>query len=187
MAAPTGRHGTIALDMATSVVAAGRIVQARAKGERIPSDWALTEDGEPTTDATKAVISLPLGGPKGAGLALMIELLTGALGGAPIMTKTLDLHGTRKAHQNALIVLVDIAALRPEADYRKDADELGTLIKQLPRRPGIDEILLPGDRGRRTDAKRRRDGIPIPAATWKALEAVASACGVALPEPLPAK
>ena len=89
-------------------------------------------------------------------------------------------HSTRNA-QNALIVVMDIAAFRPDGGFADDADVLADLIKQLPLRDGFDEILLPGERGGRTEQERRANGIPIPTETWNALQAVAENCGIALP------
>src|ERR1051325_10178651 len=73
------------LDMATSITAAGRIAQAAANGQSIPEGLAIDASGKPTTDAGKATTMLPLGGPKGSGLALMFECLTGILAGTPIL------------------------------------------------------------------------------------------------------
>src|SRR5262249_27930152 len=86
---PTARHAAVVLDMASSVVAMGKIHQARAKGETLADGWAVDGDGRPTTDPHKAVMPLPLGGPKGSGLAFMIELIAGVLGGVSILTKVL--------------------------------------------------------------------------------------------------
>ncbi len=74
----------IILDMATSTVARGQIRKAQRQGRAIPATWATGPDGEPTTDAAQAMLGLllPLGGHKGSGLALMVELLTGVLGGS---------------------------------------------------------------------------------------------------------
>jgi ureidoglycolate dehydrogenase (NAD+) len=185
IAVPSGRYGPIALDMATSVVAAGRIAEARTRGETIPEGWALTENGTPTTDPHKAVISLPLGGPKGSGLALMIELLTAGLGGSAILTKYLGPRRSRRAQQNVLTLVIDIATFRPPEAFAREADELADLLKQLPRQDGFDEILLPGERGRRIEAERRQHGIPIPTQTWRALEKIGEACGVEMPAILP--
>jgi LDH2 family malate/lactate/ureidoglycolate dehydrogenase len=74
----------IILDMATSVVARGKIRRAMQTGEAIPAGWALDADGRETTDARRAYegIVLPLGGPKGSGLSLMMEIVAGVMSGA---------------------------------------------------------------------------------------------------------
>jgi ureidoglycolate dehydrogenase (NAD+) len=182
MGVPTDRHGPIVLDMASSVVAMGKINQARQKGEPLAEGWALDADGRPTTDPHQAAMPLPLGGPKGSGLSLMIELFAGVLSGASILTKVLGPEFSTRNAQNALVVVMDVAAFRPDGGFRKDADALADLIKQLPLRDGFDEILLPGERGGRTEKARRAAGIPIPAGTWNALKGIAATYALELPE-----
>jgi ureidoglycolate dehydrogenase (NAD+) len=88
IAVPSG-NGAIVLDMATSMISNGKMIQARANGEALPPGSVLTADGEPTTDPRKAEILLPLGGPKGSGLGLMFEMLTSVLAAAPIQARAL--------------------------------------------------------------------------------------------------
>jgi ureidoglycolate dehydrogenase (NAD+) len=76
---------------------------------------------------------------------------------------------------------MDTAAFRPDGGFLDDADALADLIKHLPLRAGFDEILLPGQRGRRTEEQRRAQGIPIPASTWNALKAISATHAIALP------
>ncbi|MFL5031685.1 MAG: Ldh family oxidoreductase, partial [Xanthobacteraceae bacterium] len=181
MGVPTARHGPMVLDMASSVVAMGKINQARTKGEPLAEGWALDAEGRPTTDPVAATMPLPLGGPKGSGLSLMIEFLTGVLGGAGILTRVLGPEKSTRNTQNALIIVMDTAAFRPDGGFLDDADALADRIKQLPLRAGFDEILLPGERGRRTEEQRRAQGIPIPANTWNALKVISDTHAMALP------
>jgi ureidoglycolate dehydrogenase (NAD+) len=177
---PSGR-GPVILDMATSVAALGRIVQARAGGEPIPDGWAIAEDGTPTTDPKSAAIPLPLGGPKGSGLSLMFEFLAGLLSGAPVLAPALGRKHRTRHTQNAFVLALDVAGFRAPAEFAADADELINLIKGLPVREGFDEILLPGERGRRTKAVRRTTGIPIAPSTWGALGRLAKTLAIDLP------
>jgi ureidoglycolate dehydrogenase (NAD+) len=181
---PTGREPLV-LDMATSVAALGRLVQARAAGEAVPEGWAITEDGTPTTDPKAAAIPLPLGGPKGSGLSLMFEFMAGLLSGAPVLAPALGPKHSTRHTQNAFILALDVAAFRSPAEFTGDADELVDVIKALPLRTGFDEILLPGERGRRTEAARRKMGIPIGSATWEALEKLAKKLAIELPSSRP--
>ena len=174
---PGHKHGVLVLDMATAIAAMGRVRQALTEGKSLPEGWALDADGAPTRDAAAAEIILPVGGPKGSGLALMFEFLTAVLAG------NLDIAGGRKK-QNAMVIAVDVAKFRPLADFIRDGDALADTIKGLPRMAGVDEILLPGERGRKLAAERRRTGIPIVAKTWKQLAEAAGSLGVAVPKPL---
>jgi ureidoglycolate dehydrogenase (NAD+) len=182
MGIPTARHGAVVLDMASSIVSMGKIHTARAKGETLEDGWALDKEGKPTTDAKKATMPLPLGGPKGSGLSLMIEFLAGVLGGNSILTRVLGPERSTRNAQNALIVVMDVAAFRSDGGFTADADGLADTIKQLPLRDGFDEILLPGERGGRTETSRRASGIPIPADTWNALKQVAQSYALELPK-----
>jgi ureidoglycolate dehydrogenase (NAD+) len=180
---PSGRDPLV-LDMATSVAALGRLVQARAGFDPIPDGWALAEDGTPTTDPKKAAIPLPLGGPKGSGLSLMFEFLAGLLSGAPVLAPALGPERRGRHTQNAFIAAIDVAGFRAPAEFNADADALVDIVKRLPLREGFDEVLLPGERGRRTAAKRRAAGIPIPPATWEALGRLARTLAIELPAPV---
>jgi ureidoglycolate dehydrogenase (NAD+) len=181
---PTGR-GPVVLDMATSVAALGRLVQARATGDAIPQGWAIAEDGTATTDPKAAAIPLPLGGPKGSGLSLMFEFMAGLLSGAPVLAPALGpMHRTEHT-QNGFVLALDVAAFRPPAAFAADADELIDVLKGLPLRDGFDEILLPGERGRRTEAVRRSTGIPIAPVAWKALGQLAKDLAIDLPPTRP--
>jgi ureidoglycolate dehydrogenase (NAD+) len=181
MGVSSERHGAIVLDMASSIVAMGKINQARTKNEPLEPGWALDADGKPATDPHKAAWPLPLGGPKGSGLSFMIEMLAGVLGGNSILTKVLGPERSKRNAQNALIVVMDVVAFRPDGGFWRDADGLADLIKELPLRDGFDEILLPGERGSRTAQDRRQKGIPLPSGTWDALRQIAEANGIALP------
>ena len=85
---PSG-NGAIVLDMATSAISNGKILQALANDTQLPTGTALTEDGAPTTDPAEAKVLLPLGGAKGSGLALMFEMLASVLAAAPIQALAL--------------------------------------------------------------------------------------------------
>ena len=80
----TGRDLLFSADMATSVVARGKIRQSARRGIEIPGDWALDEHGNPTTDPNEALKGtlLPMGGPKGSAIALAVDILSGMVAGA---------------------------------------------------------------------------------------------------------
>ncbi len=181
IAVPSSK-GLIALDMSSSTISNGKILQARATGATLPEGTVLTAAGEPTTDAKQAEILLPLGGPKGSGLAFMFEMLASVLAGAPIQAPALGPQKRIRHTGNTAMLAIDIETFRPLVDFQTDADTLAAVIKALPRQPGFDEILLPGERGNRTAAARRKTGIPIPAKLWEELAALAKADGVRMPD-----
>jgi ureidoglycolate dehydrogenase (NAD+) len=180
IAVPSG-NSPIALDMATSTISNGKILQARATGGALPPGTVLTAAGEPTTDAKEAEILLPLGGPKGSGLAFMFEMLASVLAAAPIQAPALGPQKRTRHTGNTAMLAIDIETFRPLIDFKTDADALAAVVKALPRQTGFDEILLPGERGNRTETVRRKSGIPIPAKLWDELESVAKETGVKMP------
>jgi ureidoglycolate dehydrogenase (NAD+) len=175
----------LVLDMATSMTAAGRIRQAAAEGKPLGEGLAIDADGNPTTDPAKVATLLPLGGPKGSGLSLLFECLTGIMAGTPIITTLAGLTGSRVPMQNAMVIAFNVASFRPLADYRRDVGLLIEVVKGLPRREGFDELLLPGERGGREAQVRRRKGIPIASKLWRELGDIAQALGVPQPRTLP--
>jgi ureidoglycolate dehydrogenase (NAD+) len=182
IAVPSG-DGPIVLDMASSTISNGKILQARMTGAPLPPGTVLTGGGEATTDAGHAEILLPLGGPKGSGLGLMFEMLASVLAAAPIQARALGPEKHKRHTQNSAILAVDIATFRPLGEFASDADTLASVIKALPRQTGFDEINLPGERSKRTEAARRKNGIPIPAKLWEELEAISKAHGIKMPAP----
>jgi len=182
IAVPSGAD-TIVLDMAASAISNGTIIQARATGATLPPDTVLDAAGEPTTDPNAADILLPLGGPKGSGLALMFEMLTSVLAAAPIQARALGPQKRAARTQNCAVFAIDIATFRPLGDFARDAQALASILKALPRQAGFDEILLPGERSGRTAAARRESGIPIPAKLWAELAAMAQARALRMPAP----
>jgi ureidoglycolate dehydrogenase (NAD+) len=180
IAVPSSR-GPIVLDMATSTISNGKILQARASGGALPPGTVLTRDGAPTTDPREAEILLPLGGPKGSGLALMFELVASVLAAAPIQARALGAEKSRRLRQNCAILAIDVEAFRPLGEFVEDADALAVILKALPRQEGFEEILLPGERAARTEADRRESGIPIPRSLWAELDALAAKHAIKLP------
>jgi LDH2 family malate/lactate/ureidoglycolate dehydrogenase len=176
---PGGEHGPIVLDMSTGVVARGRLVQARKIGRAIPAGWALDRDGNPTTDPQAALIPLPVGGPKGSGLSLMIELITSLLVANPIIAGALaDTPDGRRHRQNGLALAIDVSRFSDPSGFRAEVDRVIAALKALPRVPGVVEVLMPGERGARTLDARQRRGIPLPRAIVEELRGVADRFGV---------
>src|SRR5215469_14934237 len=182
IAIPADRHPALVLDMATAVMALGRLQQYKVQNRQLPEGAAMTAEGEVTTDPARAVTPMPLGGPKGAGLSLAFELLTSGLMSNPIVTpfhqKTPE---GRRHRQNASLIAVDISAFTDPAAFRRTVDATLDTIKQLPRLAESEEILIPGERGARTYAARQRDGISVSADVWASLKKAAEKYGLAAP------
>jgi LDH2 family malate/lactate/ureidoglycolate dehydrogenase len=162
---PTGKGFPIKIDLATAGVARGNIIAAQKKGQPIPLGWALDPDGNPTTDASQALLGtvLTMAGHKGYALALMVELFSGVLSGSAIgpdigsMYKNLD----RKQDVGHFFCLFDIKAFLDYPEYLRRIDETIDRIKASKKRPGVEEILVPGERSSRKAALNTAQGIPV--------------------------
>ena len=185
VAVPAGRHGLVLLDMATAVLALGRIAQLKAAGKELPPGVALTADGEPTTDPALAKVPTPVGGAKGSGMSLVFEMLASGLVANPIVPGYHS--GTkegRRHRQNAFILAVDVAAFLPLDEFTATVDDTVDAIKSLPPADEAREVLVPGERGRRSEAERSASGIPLGPKVWRELTEIASALGVDVPAPI---
>ena len=182
IAAPSGDgEDPIVFDMASSATAFGKLMQAKAAGQSIPADWALDAQGQPTTDAAQATTLLPVGGPKGSGLALMAEIMCSLLSHNPLLAPTLALPEAQRRHQqNALLLAIDIAQITDLHTFGEEVKQLSRALKQLPVTPGS-EILMPGERGARVSRERSANGIPLNAATIKQLESLANQLTLPMP------
>ena len=170
--------GPIVLDMATSVASLGRLAAFRRAGRPLPPGWALDSAGNPTTDAARAELPLPLGGPKGSGLALMFEFIASILTGNPILAAAITEGGAAALHrQNGFIIAIDIAGFGDPTAFRDNVSRLVAVLKAQPRQAGFDDILMPGERGDRSYVERLARGIPLPEATWHDLSRVAARFG----------
>jgi LDH2 family malate/lactate/ureidoglycolate dehydrogenase len=166
---PTGKAHPVKVDLATSIVARGNIIAANKQKKPIPEGWALDIDGKPTTDAAEALKGtvLTMAGHKGYALALMVEALSGVLSGAAVgpaigsMYKDMD----RPQGVGHFLFLLDISAFMPEQEFRSRMDAMVDAIKGCRKRPGVSEILVPGERSGRVAAKSAKEGIPVEPAT----------------------
>jgi LDH2 family malate/lactate/ureidoglycolate dehydrogenase len=172
----------VLLDMATAVMALGRIAQLKAAGKELPPGVATTKDGEPTTDPALAAVPTPVGGAKGSGMSLVFELLASGLAANPIVPAY---HGGgkegRRHRQNAFILAIDVAAFLPLDEFTSTVDETVDAIKALPPADESAAVLVPGERGRRSEAQRRTNGIPLGAKAWRELTEVATSLDIPVP------
>jgi LDH2 family malate/lactate/ureidoglycolate dehydrogenase len=180
---PTGKGFPVKIDFATSIIARGNIIAAQKRGERIPEGWALSPEGEPTTDAAAALAGtvLTMAGHKGYALALMVEILSGVLSGAAIgpAVGSMYKHMDRKQDVGHFFCLLDIAAFMDIDEFKRRLDDSIESIKACRKRPGVSEILVPGERSHRNAQRNQQQGILIEEATRKELQTLCSELGVA--------
>ena len=161
VAVPHG-ESPIVLDMASSAVAKGKIYHAAKVGERIDPTWALDAEGNPTDDPSKAINGVlnAMAGPKGYGIALVVEALAGVMSGSGFLGEVSSLHKDPSAGMNAgaFMVLVDPRAFLDEGEYEERMDRLVDTVKGSKARPGC-SIFMPGEIEQGKLSKAKSDGI----------------------------
>jgi L-2-hydroxycarboxylate dehydrogenase (NAD+) len=182
IAVPGETHGAIVLDMATTNAAYGKVKIKAQRGETMPEGWMIDRQGYSLTDPKRAGegFLLPIGGPKGYGLALMFGLLAGTLNGAAFGRDVVDFNADFQSLTNTghAILAIDISAFADVAAFKQKVDAVWDLMKSSPLLPGVDEIRLPGERSAHVYQERVGKGIPIPAELGRSLKELAGRVGV---------
>ncbi len=142
----------------------------------------IDAQGAPITDPAKAAGGslLPIGGPKGYGLALIFGLLAGTLNTAAFGRDVIDFNADDKSVTNTgqFVVALDVKAFCDVTFFKNRVDAVRAEMKSSPLRPGFDDIRLPGERALAAHKKRSAEGIPLPAPLMKELDKVASDLGI---------
>lgn len=183
IAIPAKNRPPIVVDMATSAAAIGKIMLAQKSGQSIPLGWATDHLGSNTTDAAKALdggLLLPVGGPKGYGISIAIDVLAGILMGSGfgenVKSPLKDLENQQRAGH--MFMAINVESFLPVDQFLSNVDQLIDQIKTGPKAPGVEEVFLPGEIEHKMKAIRLREGIPLPEELVKQLEAYGQALGV---------
>jgi ureidoglycolate dehydrogenase (NAD+) len=184
MSTPRNSEEPIVLDMATSTVPYGKIEIAKVTTGVIPADWAVDEHGVPTTDPHAVHALQPMAGPKGSGLAMLTDLLSGGLAGevcGPRITRMYEdfEHEHRLAHS---FIAIDAQAFAsPARGLQQVIDEMESDLAAQRPADGFSEVMLPGEVEARNEARNRKEGLPISSQLRNALQEVGAACGLEFP------
>lgn len=169
------------VDIATSVVAEGKVRVALHKGDKIPYGWIIDKDGKPSNnpqDLYNGGALLPLGGDeaghKGFGLGLAVDILSGILSGAGCAYEE-----TKKGN-GIFFEVINIEKLMPVEEFKRRVSNLLRTIKASKTRPGFKEIIIPGEPEYLTEKIRLKEGIYVPEKTWEEIRKVAERLGVNL-------
>ena len=152
----------VVLDIAMSQAAYGKIGTYRREGRKIPPGWGLDAEGQPTDDPAAILATrrlLPMGGHTGAGLALMIELLTGALAGGLLSQEIAAIDATgQDADSSKLFLAIDTGAFGPPDRFAERVTDMLAYLRTSEPEAGIK---FPGERGWQTRARYLAEGIPL--------------------------
>ena len=187
-AIPSGEEPPMVLDMATSVWAQGKIMVYQARGEELPEGIFMDSEGNPTTDPgqyTKGGILRTLGGDiagyKGFGLSLLVEILTGALTEGGVSNSEEYRSRPFYGGNGIFMMAIDVGQVTDLNAFKKRVDGLLRTVKNSPKAPGYDKILIPGDPERQTKERLLREGIFVEDKTWNDLASLAKELKVKLP------
>jgi len=165
IAVPAGEEPPLVLDMATTVAAAGKIKTLAQRGEAMPEGWMVGRDGKPLTDPSrqKEGFLLPIGGPKGYGLALAIGLLAGVLNGAALGKDVVDFTADTASPTNTgqFFAAISIEAFGDPGQFKQTVDAVFRDMRASPALPGQDAVRIPGDRSLAVFRERSASGIPL--------------------------
>jgi LDH2 family malate/lactate/ureidoglycolate dehydrogenase len=192
VAAPAGRHGIFCLDMATSTVPRGRIEVAARRGEALQPGWAIDRDGRPATTPEAALEGAlqPLGGNeetggyKGYGLSLVVDLLTGILGGARFGPEIVPLFSTQAGEANLgqAFLVIDPAAIDDEGAFEARLEHAIDLLVDAPTIPDAPgRVLMPGEPEAAAERRADERGIVVDAEHHASLTGLAERFGMPLP------
>src|SRR5215218_405038 len=185
IAAPAPGGGIVAVDIANTAVARGKVYLAKNRGEAIPESWALTPDGAPTTDPAEGVLGviLPMAGHKGYAISFLMDVLSGALTGSAVGT---GVHGPYEADQRSgcghLFLALDPDAFGDRAGYEARVRQLVDEVKTVPLARGFDEVFYPGEVEDRAEAANvAAGGVVLAEQSLADLHRLADETGVAFP------
>ena len=183
VAVPAGKKPPFVLDMATSVVAAGKLEIARREGTSIPEGWAIDKEGKPLTDPTKRVHGegglLPLGGTpklgsyKGFGLAVLVDILCSLLSGSPADILRKFTPHTRGLAGNHFFGALRIDSFLPLENFKKSMDEMIEAFEALPTLPGVNKIYAAGGYEAEIEKDNKVNGIALNAKVIEDLQELA--------------
>src|ERR1700760_2121927 len=174
IAVPSDLDAPFYLDMATSAVAAGKILLAAARNDEIPTGWIVDSEGRQTTDPKqfrKGGALLPLGGTegyKGSGLPALGGVLCGLLTGLGF-----GVEPTGRHNDGTFMAVFNVAAFRPLKDFEKEVGEFARYLKSTPPSEGSPGVFYPGEIEYIREQKRRAEGIEIEDATFEKLRTLA--------------
>ena len=181
---PVAGGEPLVLDIATSVIAEGKIQVARNKGEKLPPGMLLDGEGQATDDpeafyAQPPGAILPFGGHKGSGLSFFCEILAGSLSGGLASNPQSPTAG--RLVNNMLSLAFDPEAFGGAEAFARDVTQLIGWTKSSPPIVPGGTVLLPGEIENRTRHERQSTGLPIDGETWKGIVSAAQAVGVEVP------
>lgn len=161
--APCEGRNPVVFDMATTVQAWGKVLDARSKNLPIPDTWAVDKDGKPTTDPNAVNGLLPIAGPKGYGLMMMVDILAGSLLGLPFGKHVSSMYDdlTAKRNLGQMYLVIDPARFTDPEAFKGRVRQMVDELHAIKPAPGFDQVYYPGELSRKRYDKYMAEGIPV--------------------------
>ena len=149
-AAPLKNGKSAFLDIALSSVAALKIVMAKEKGEKVPSQWLIDQDGRPTGDPSgfpQTAHLQPMAAHKGYGMAMMVEIMASVITGAGMLSQvqSWNLNLQSKNNVGHAFIAIDISQMRDMEVFYERMDQMIAELKNSPKAKGAEQIFIPGE------------------------------------------
>jgi len=177
VAVPAGRSPPFVLDMATTVAASGKIRTLAQRGEPMPEGWMVGRDGKPLTDPKRQSegLMLPIGGPKGYGLAMALGLLAGSLNGAAFGKDVVDMTRDTGTPTNTgqFIAAISVGAFGDVDVFKTAVDGVFQTIRASETLPGHDSVRIPGEYRGEMFEEHSKNGVPLHPKLVEALSGIA--------------
>ncbi|MFC7320036.1 ureidoglycolate dehydrogenase [Halobacillus campisalis] len=168
---PANEHRPIILDMATSNVALGKVLHARETGSEIPDNWGVDENGNPVTDPNLLKNLLPFGGPKGFGLGLVVDVMTGVLTGGAFGPKISTMYGDYKNNRELshVIVTINPGLFIEKEEFLNNIDQMIDELHAVKPADGFSSVMVPGEPEQLKEETNKKEGIPLPESIYNYL------------------
>ena len=161
--APASEGLPIIFDMATSVQAWGKILDARSKNLEIPDTWAVDRKGVPTTNPHDVGALLPISGPKGYGLMMIVDVLSGVMLGVPFGGHVSSMYDKMSEGRDLghTFILIDPAKFTDINKFKENITRTKDELHKIKAAEGFKQVFYPGETSQLTYEKYQKEGIPV--------------------------
>lgn len=168
---PAQENDPMILDMATSNVALGKVLEYKEEGKSIPHGWGVNQEGESVTDPNDVVHLSPFGGPKGYGLSLIVDIFSGLLSGLAFGPHVAKMYGDldKKRHLGHYFCAINPSMFTSTEAFLKDMDQMMKELREVPPASGFSNVFVPGDIEQQHQEENVKHGISIAKSVYEYL------------------
>jgi ureidoglycolate dehydrogenase (NAD+) len=177
----------VVLDMATTSIPYGKLALAQREGRSVPADWGVDDQGKPCTDPARIRGLHPIAGPKGSGLAMVVDILSNLLSGMAFGPHITGMYTEmdRTRGLGHFLTVWDVGRFQPIEEFTRRIGEMIDELRQVPPATGHERVYYPGEIEGLTRRRRSAEGIPIEPGLYAELESIGAARGIPFPPGVP--